>query len=78
MTLHWLIALLVVVDSALAMSFRYFNPGDLFYWPSAYGLHMSVGMVVLVLSVVCVLWRQRRIPMRQPPKHADQIGRAHV
>ncbi len=64
MTLHWVIALLVVLDFALAMSFRYFNPGDLLYFASAYRMHMSVGMVVLVLSMASVLWR---LAHRYPP-----------
>jgi cytochrome b561 len=67
MILHWVIALLVVLDFALAMSFRYFNPGDRLYFASAYRMHMSLGMVVLVLSVACVLWRlAHRYPSLPP------------
>jgi cytochrome b561 len=64
MTFHWLIALLVVFDFALAISFSRFNPGERLYLPFAYRLHMSVGMAVLVLSVACILWR---LVHRSPP-----------
>ena len=57
MTLHWVIALLIVLDFVLALSFSRFNPGDSLYLPSAYDLHMAVGMSVLMLSVARVIWR---------------------
>jgi cytochrome b561 len=57
MTLHWVIALLLLLDFALAMSFSRFNPGDSLYLRSAYDLHMSVGLCVLLLSVARVAWR---------------------
>jgi cytochrome b561 len=56
-TLHWVIALLLLADFALAMSFSRFNPGDALYFRSAYDLHMSFGLCVLLLSVVRVAWR---------------------
>lgn len=57
MTLHWVIALLLLSDFALALSFSRFNPGDALYVRRAYDLHMSVGLCVLLLSVVRVTWR---------------------
>jgi cytochrome b561 len=57
MTLHWAIALLILLDFALAISFSWFNPGEALYLPSAYALHMSTGLCVLAVSVVRVLWR---------------------
>jgi cytochrome b561 len=57
MTLHWVIALLLLLDFVLAMSFSHFNPGDSLYFRSAYDLHMSVGLCVLLLSVARVAWR---------------------
>jgi cytochrome b561 len=57
MTLHWLIAVLIVIDFALAISFSRFNPGDALYLRSAYDLHMSVGLCVIVLSVARLAWR---------------------
>lgn len=64
MSLHWVIALLIVLDFSLAMSFSRFDPGDALYLPSAYDLHMAVGMCVLILSVARVLWR---LTHRRPP-----------
>jgi cytochrome b561 len=64
MTLHWVIAVLLLLDFVLAMSFSQFNPGDALYWHSAYDLHMSFGLCVLLLSVARVAWR---LTHRQPP-----------
>jgi cytochrome b561 len=55
--LHWSIAALVLADFGLALSFTWFNPGDAWYFRSAYRLHMSLGMAVLALSLACVVWR---------------------
>jgi cytochrome b561 len=57
MSLHWAIALLIVLDFLLAMSFSQYNPGDGLYLPSAYALHMSTGACVLVLSLARLGWR---------------------
>jgi cytochrome b561 len=54
---HWSIAALVLADFCLALSFGWFNPGDAWYFRSAYRMHMSMGMAVLALSVSCVVWR---------------------
>jgi cytochrome b561 len=64
MTLHWVIAVLLLLDFALAMSFSQFNPGDALYLRSAYDLHMSFGLCVLLLSVARVAWR---LTHQQPP-----------
>src|SRR5579859_5485126 len=57
MTLHWVIAVLIFLDFALALSFSQVNPGDALFLPSAYDLHMAVGLCVLILSVMRVTWR---------------------
>lgn len=64
MTLHWVIALLIPLDFALALSFSRFDPGDVLYLPSAYDLHMAVGLCILILSVMRVVWR---LSHRRPP-----------
>ena len=64
MTLHWVIALLILVDFALALSFSRFDPGDVLYLSSAYDLHMAVGLCILILSVMRVAWR---LSHRHPP-----------
>lgn len=72
MTLHWLIAALILLDFALALSFSKFDPGDALYFRFAYDQHMSVGMMVLFLSVLRVVWR---LLHRVPPLPAE-MGRA--
>src|ERR1700757_3537701 len=69
MTLHWVIALLLLLDFALAMVFSRFNPGDALYFRSAYDLHMSVGLCVLILTVARVGWRLTH-PHPPPPDMA--------
>jgi cytochrome b561 len=57
MLLHWYIAAFVSFEFISAASFRLFSPGDLGYFHSAYRLHMSAGMSLLVLGVSSVVWR---------------------
>jgi len=57
MLFHWSIAALVLFEFGSALSFRLFNPGELGYVHSAYRLHMSSGMILLVESLSCVVWR---------------------
>jgi cytochrome b561 len=64
MTLHWVIALLILVDFAFALSFGWLNPGDNFYFRSAYDLHMSTGACILALSIARVAWR---LTHKRPP-----------
>ena len=64
MTLHWVIALLILGDFALAESFARFNPGDTLYFASAYDLHMAVGLCVVLLSAIRIAWR---LTHRRPP-----------
>lgn len=64
MGLHWAIALLILGDFALAQSFARFSPGDTLYFTSAYDLHMSVGLCVLLLSMARIAWR---LTHRPPP-----------
>jgi len=67
-TLHWLIAALILLDFALAISFSRFDPGSPLYFSLAYDQHMSVGMMVLVLSVLRLGWR---LLHRAPPLPAE-------
>jgi cytochrome b561 len=71
MLFHWSIAALVLVDFALALSFSRFNPGDAWYFRYSYRMHMSMGMAVLALSVLCVVWRLlHKYPPLPPNMHA--------
>ena len=65
-SLHWVIALLIVVDFGLAISFSQFNPRDVLYFKSAYDLHMAVGACILFLSVGRVIWRLLHRPPALP------------
>jgi cytochrome b561 len=60
MTLHWSIAVLILVDIGLAVFFNRFNFGDRDVNQAAYQWHMSIGMCVLALSVLRVIWRLLR------------------
>lgn len=62
--LHWLIAALVAFELGTGISFGRFDPGDSFFFPSAYAMHMSVGIALLVCSVLRVAWR---LMHRSPP-----------
>jgi cytochrome b561 len=71
MLFHWSIATLVLFEFASALSFSRFSPGDAGYFRSAYRIHMSTGMVLLVLSVSCVGWRLlHRYPSLPRDMHA--------
>jgi cytochrome b561 len=66
--LHWSVALLLLIDFALAISFSQFNPGDALYLPLAYSLHMSFGMPALMVSVLFVI---RRVAVGYPRPAED-------
>ena len=57
MSLHWLIAGLILLDFALALSFARFDPGDTLYFTWAYDAHMQVGMWVLIACILRLGWR---------------------
>jgi cytochrome b561 len=54
---HWALAVLILIDFALAVSFSRFNPGDALYFSWAYAAHMSAGMVVIILVLGRIVWR---------------------
>jgi len=63
MIMHWLIATLILLDFALAISFAHFDPGDKLYFTWAYDAHMDVGMWVLIACVLRLGWRlMHRVP----------------
>jgi cytochrome b561 len=68
MMFHWTIAVLILFEFASALSFSLFNPGDAGYFHSAYRLHMSAGMVLLVFSASCIAWR---LMHKYPPLPRD-------
>jgi cytochrome b561 len=78
-TFHWSIAALIVIDFCFAISFSQFNPGDKLYFPVAYAMHMTFGMLVLTLSVPFVVrrftWGRAR-QIENPTKNANAASRA--
>jgi cytochrome b561 len=76
---HWSIAILIVIDFLFALSFSQFDPGDRFYFPAAYAMHMTFGMFALTLAVPFVVrrltWgRTRRI--ENPTRDMSAVSRA--
>lgn len=57
MTLHWLIAIVILVNFSLALYFNRFQLGDKDSNQVAYQWHMSTGMCVLALSILRAIWR---------------------
>ena len=66
MTLHWLIAALLIANLYIGLSFDDFPRGspELFKWLA---LHKSIGLTVLVLSVLRLVWRWLN-PVPPPPQ----------
>jgi cytochrome b561 len=67
MSLHWLIAILLIANICLGLYFTDLPRGD----PNVFTLaqiHKSIGLTVLVLSVIRVLWR---LVNPVPPLPAD-------
>jgi cytochrome b561 len=54
---HWSVAALIVIDFCFALSFSQFNPGDRLYFSVAYAMHMTFGMLALILAVPFVVQR---------------------
>src|SRR6185312_15175216 len=57
MTLHWLIALLIIGNLCSGFLLANVLPDDVSWHFSAVQLHKSVGLTVLVLSVLRLIWR---------------------
>ncbi len=56
MTLHWLIAVLVLTNIYLGLSFDYYQKGDTALF-QVVQIHNSIGLTVLTLSILRLLWR---------------------
>jgi len=66
--LHWSIAVLILIVFGLALYFN--HPRDESSSQAAYQWHMSIGMCVLVFSVLRVAWRlMRRFPILPSGMH---------
>jgi len=56
MTLHWLIAALIIANIYLGLSFDSYPKGDQTLF-QVIQIHKSIGLTVLVLSIVRLVWR---------------------
>lgn len=56
MTLHWLIAALVLINIYLGLSFDFYQKGDAALF-QVVQIHKSIGLTVLTLSILRLLWR---------------------
>ncbi len=66
MTLHWLIAIAIIVNLYIGLTFDDYPRGD----PQLFvmlGWHKSIGLTVLALSVLRLVWRWVN-PVPPPPK----------
>jgi cytochrome b561 len=71
-TLHWLIALLIVVQFVLARMAAQLPLGV--HKLSLLAEHKSIGMTVLMLAVIRVAWRVKHAPPPLPPQ-MRRVGR---
>lgn len=80
-SLHWFTAIAVIAAYAIGVGREGLPKGDL--RAALLGLHMSLGMLVMALTVVRIVWRSVIAkpvePGRQPSKPADFAARlAHL
>lgn len=76
-SLHWIIALAVIVAYAIGLVREELPKGDFRAW--LLGLHMSIGMLVIGLTVVRIAWRlatpaPAEVPMAPPVRLAAKAG----
>jgi cytochrome b561 len=80
--LHWAIAILIVINFAIGLDFPHREPGAPFPPKPLLPLHISLGISVLMLSVVRLLWRlAHRAPPHPPTMKRWEVriaGAAHV
>jgi cytochrome b561 len=71
MALHWSIALLIALNLAFGWTFRSFEPETR---RAILSLHRSVGLTVLILTVIRILWRLTHKPP-PIPEHLSALER---
>jgi cytochrome b561 len=65
--LHWAIALGIVANVVIGLDFPHHEPGTPFPPKPWLPLHISLGLSILVLSVVRLAWRLAHRPPPHPP-----------
>jgi Cytochrome B561 len=70
--LHWIIAILIIANIVIGIGH---DPlGDMI--PGVMNIHKSIGLTVLVLSVLALLWRLMNIPPPLPTTMSKRLKRA--
>ena len=72
--LHWAIAVLILTNVAIGLDFPHREPGQPFPAKPLLPLHVSIGLSVLILSVVRLLWRVAH----RPPSHPSTMKQWEV
>jgi cytochrome b561 len=63
--LHWLVAFFMLSVIPVALSFSFLSPADR---AEAIPVHMSIGLIVLFLTVLRLAWRRVSPPPSHPPR----------
>jgi cytochrome b561 len=72
--LHWMIAILVLGNFAIGLTFPDHLPGTPFPPKPLLPLHISLGLSVLILSIVRIIWRLAH----RPPAHSLTMKRWEI
>ena len=70
-TLHWLIAALIIANLIIGLDFPDPLPGQRFAPKPLLPLHTSIGVTILLLSIVRLAWRFWRPPLHYRSKKAS-------
>ena len=73
--LHWLIAVLIIINVALGLSFDSLPQGSLRPFIET---HKSIGITVLGLGILRLLWRLTHTPPALPPYKPWEKAAAHA
>lgn len=72
--LHWVIAALIFAQLWIGLDFPAKKPGELYSPKPLLPLHITLGMLVLVLSIARLAWRA----FHRPPPHRPDMARLEV
>jgi cytochrome b561 len=76
MSLHWLMAVLILTNLAIGISFGFIEMGPTKFW--LFQFHKSIGITVLLLTVVRIAWRLGAGAPAEPPMPAWQRWAANI
>ena len=76
MSLHWLMAVLILTNLAIGLSFEFLPMGADKAW--LYQFHKSIGLTVLLLTVIRIAWRLGAGAPKEPPMPGWQRVAANI